>query len=175
MIYLLDKSPPRCAECYADKDLAKALREAEQVVVNASALAGIAIEGRNVSEGNKGVVEWVARSRSNWRWFREFAYHLSWEYRERKNKIHKSHRFIMDNYNRIPINVPEIGLTGVPYADVDIPKSLSAVESHRVRYVMDSNPKGGSYTGRALPEWVKTWREKVKDLEPKSETKKEQT
>jgi hypothetical protein len=96
---------------------------------------------------------WTAASINNYKWLRDLALHLGFEYTYRYGKTHKSIGVIKSL--PYPEHLPDIPQTPFALAMPDQYKNACAITSYRAYYVNEKKDIL-KYTKRAIPSFITT-------------------
>jgi len=94
-IFFLSRSPYDAAKYHCDKHVGKMLIESAQLLSTARIHYGF-FAPYKLTHYNHPCAKWVRSAAGNYRWTLTLAYQLSYEYKHRFNKWHKTH-FILDD------------------------------------------------------------------------------
>lgn len=178
MIYIFKDEARETAECYDDKTIKRAPREAAQILANVLDYYGVTNENHKPNKAYPELTKWVARSRSNWTWFIKLGYALCYEYSFRTGKVHASQEYITWARNHPPYNQPEMGRQPFPYSEkamkeIDPRFFKDQLSSWQFLFVMKNDGlKDKDYTFRKLPEFYKQRLNELASIEALREAKK---
>jgi len=175
-IFVLDNCPEISARYHCDKHTVKMIVESAQMLSTAHRMLDGKEEVKLTKNGRKGryyrlsdyredvmykavhynhpSTVWTRKSKSNYAWHYWLFHNLCKEYTHRYGKIHATETKLLDQLNKVPDNIPDIGLTTFPQAMPEYCKMKNAVQAYR-NYYMKEKSYFAKWTKRDIPSWFK--------------------
>lgn len=174
-IFYLDTDPVKAAQMNCDKHVVKMIIECAQLLSTAhrfldgelwvDASSGRKLKRWKLSDPAKEEIiykathinhpsaVWARESKENYEWLYTHFMALCNEYTHRYGKIHLTQTKLENELDKVPENIPNIGLTKMPQAMPDYCKHADSVQAYRTYYI---NEKAAmlKYTNREKPEWL---------------------
>lgn len=179
-IFILDKDPVVAAQMLCDKHIPKMIVESGQMLSTAHRLLDGTPTKRRSKSGKTmqtyydfnderddlyyaavhkyhPCTTWSLTSKANYVWHYDHFKAMSDEYTYRRNKVHKTWRDIGELLERLPQNIPDVGLTEFAQAMTHYPECMvegNAVQAYR-NYYHAAKPFAKWEWGRTTPDWWK--------------------
>ena len=179
-IFILDKDPVVAAQMLCDKHVPKMIVESGQMLSTAHRLLDGTPTKRRSKSGKTmqtyydfnderddlyyaavhkyhPCTTWSLTSKANYVWHYDHFKAMSDEYTYRRNKVHKTWRDIGELLERLPQNIPDVGLTEFAQAMTHYPECMvegNAVQAYR-NYYHVAKPFAKWEWGRSMPDWWK--------------------
>jgi hypothetical protein len=150
-IFFLDKNPRVCAKYHNDKHVVKMILETAQLLCGAHWATGSEAPYKP-SHINHPCAIWTRTNIETYRWLCMLGIELSWEYRRRYLKTHKSYQVILWCCDNVP-NLPDGKFFEPPLAMPDYCKiGDSAILSYR-NYYLTEKKHFSKWKNGVVPNW----------------------
>jgi hypothetical protein len=156
-IFALDRNPVLSAEYMCDKHIVKMVLESAQLLSTCHHYYNSNKRVYKSAYKNHPCSVWVRESVMNYLWLFEHFEALSYQYKLRYHKIHKSYILLYDKLIDPPDGMPDIGLIDFRQCMPEIYKTEDSVLAYRSYYIGEKLRFASWTEPSRIPYWINAY------------------